>query len=149
MSGTLTLLFANNAVSTLAQNIGATDTSIVLATTTGERFPNPQAGQYFVATMADAATGTILEIVHCTARNVDTLTVARGQENTTPAAYLAGDYIANQLTAAQMVNASATSPGNIADACQELYSNGGTVPTTGLWLSGSGGNYTLAWSAGS
>ena len=97
-----TLLFANNAASALSGGITSTATTCVLASGTGALFPNPGAGQYFVMTFTDAATGLFNEIVWVTARAGDTLTIQRGQESTSPLSWLAGDFARNQLTAGQM-----------------------------------------------
>jgi hypothetical protein len=94
-------IFSNNASSTLAAPITAGATSITLAAGTGSRFPNPSAGQEFALTLTDAATGTVIEITYCTARSGDVLTVVRGQEGTSAAAFIAGDLSANLLTAGQ------------------------------------------------
>lgn len=84
-------LFANNASSVLASAISSTATVIDLSPGTGALFPNPAAGQQFTLTLNDAATGLVYEIVYCTARSADTLTVVRGQEGTAPVSWLAND----------------------------------------------------------
>jgi hypothetical protein len=94
------LLVANNAVSTLALNIAPTDTSCFLQAGTGALFPNPFPGQYFAATLTSAANGLVREIVYILAISGDTVTsMLRGQEGTTPQAFLAGDYFRCQFTA--------------------------------------------------
>lgn len=95
------LLFANNANSTLAGAINNTATSLQLAAGGGALFPNPGAGQYFVMTLTDAATGLVREIIWCTARSGDVCTIVRGQEGTTAENWLSGDLIANFWTAGQ------------------------------------------------
>lgn len=96
-------VFANNAATTLAAPISATATSLTVQSGTGAEFPNPGVGQQFAATLNDAATGLLYEIVYCTAISADTFTtIARGQEGTTARAWLAGDLIANVPTAGQM-----------------------------------------------
>jgi len=96
---TNSFLFANNAVTTLASGINATATSITLATGTGALFPNPGANQQFAIDLNDAATGQVHEIIYCTARAGDVLTVIRAQEGTSGLSWLAGDYAANKITA--------------------------------------------------
>ncbi len=96
------ILFANNATSTLAGSISNVATTILLAPGSGALFPSPSGGNYFKLTLSDAATGLLKEIVHCTARSVDTLTVVRAQEGTTALAWTAGDIAANLLTAGTM-----------------------------------------------
>ena len=94
----MTALFANNAYSTLASGITDSATTISLTATEGARFPSPTGSEYFYATLID--TSNNLEIVKCTARSTDTLTVVRAQESTTAQAYSAGDRIELRLTAA-------------------------------------------------
>jgi len=94
------LLFTNDASSTLAGAINSTQTNCALAAGTGVKFPNPIPGQGFLATLIDAATGLIKEIVLVTAISGDNVTtMVRGQEGTTAQSYLAGDIFAHQMTA--------------------------------------------------
>lgn len=90
--------FANSAYATLAAGIASGATSITLTTGQGARFPSLGAGDYFYATLIDASNN--LEIVKCTARSTDVLTVTRAQEGTTARAYSAGDRIELRVTAA-------------------------------------------------
>ncbi|MDK6831664.1 right-handed parallel beta-helix repeat-containing protein [Klebsiella pneumoniae] len=96
----LTLLATNNAESTLASAISATDTSLIVSTGTGAEFPDAVAGEsYFKLTLTDAATGAQVEIVNVTARAGDIFTIERGAEGTTPRDWLANDLVANMMTA--------------------------------------------------
>jgi hypothetical protein len=95
-------IFANDASSTLAGPISNSATSVTLSAGTGAEFPNPSAGQQFALTFNDAATGLLTEIVYCTARTADTLTIVRAQEGTVAQNWLAGDLAANLVTAGQM-----------------------------------------------
>jgi hypothetical protein len=95
----MAILWSNNASSTVAGSITATATSVALAAGTGVKFPNPTGGDYFCATFYDQATKTINEIVHCTARVGDTVTIVRGQEGTVASAWSAADIFANLVTA--------------------------------------------------
>jgi hypothetical protein len=97
----MTILFANNAVSTLAGTLSSGATTANLATGTGALFPNPTGGDFFVMTFLDAATQTTREIVHCTARSTDSLTIVRAQEGTTALSWAVGDIAANLWTAGQ------------------------------------------------
>jgi hypothetical protein len=94
-----TFLMSNRASSTLAAPINNVATSVTLAAGTGALFPNPSAGQQFPLTFIDAATGLLTEIVYCTARSGDVLTIVRAQESTTAQNWLAGDVAANLITA--------------------------------------------------
>jgi hypothetical protein len=96
-----TLIFANNAGSTLSGSISNTALSLNLQAGGGALFPNPSGSQYFVMTAIDAATGLLREIMHCTARSSDTLTIVRAQEGTTALNWNAGDLIQELWTAGQ------------------------------------------------
>ena len=97
-----TIVFSNNANTTLQSGINNTATSLTVALGTGAEFPSPGAGQYFVLTLNDVASGLVYEVMHCTSRTGDTLTVVRGQESTSAVAWLAGDYVRSGPTAGQM-----------------------------------------------
>ena len=96
-------LFTNNAFSLLASGISDADTSVAVTGGGGALFPNPTGGDYFYATLID--TSNNLEIVKCTARSTDTLTIVREQESTTGRAFVAGDRIELRLTAAGITEA--------------------------------------------
>ncbi|MFA2400801.1 hypothetical protein ACEA71_08780 [Escherichia coli] len=96
----LTLLATNNAESTLASAISATDTSLIVSAGTGAEFPDAVAGEsYFKLTIIDAATGSQVEIVNVTAKAGDIFTIERAQEGTLPRAWAANDMVANMMTA--------------------------------------------------
>ena len=80
-------LFANNATSLLAANLTNVGTSVQVAAGQGSLFPNPAGTQYFLATIEDNA-GNV-EIVKCTGRAADILTVVRAQEGTVAQAFTA------------------------------------------------------------
>jgi len=94
--------FANSAFATLAAGITNSATSITLTTGQGARFPSLGAGDYFYATLIDASNN--LEIVKCTARSTDVLTVVRAQEGTTARAFSTADRIELRVTAAGLVD---------------------------------------------
>lgn len=96
--------FANSAFATLASGINSSATSITLTTGQGARFPSLSAGDYFYATLID--TSNNLEIVKCTARSTDVLTVTRAQESTTARAFSTGDRIELRITAQGLVDTS-------------------------------------------
>jgi hypothetical protein len=101
----MTVLFSNNASTTVAGSITSTDTAVNVAAGTSVEFPLPSVtGDYFDATFYDAATGTIQEIVHVTAVNTqtDTFTIVRAQEGTMAKAWNPGDTISNLVTAAAL-----------------------------------------------
>ena len=93
----MAIKFTNNAYSTLASGITNSATSITLTTGEGARFPSFSAPDYFLATLIDSSNN--LEIVKCTTRSTDVLTVVRAQESTTGRAYATGDRIELRITA--------------------------------------------------
>ena len=93
----MAIKFTNNAYSTLASGITNSATSITLTTGEGARFPTLTGVHYFLATLIDASNN--LEIVKCTSRSTDVLTVVRAQESTTARAYATGDRIELRITA--------------------------------------------------
>ena len=95
-------LFADNATSTLAANIGPSAVSITLAPGDGVKFPAPSAGQQFTLTLNDAATHLAFETCYCTARSGDVLTVVRGREGTTALSWVIGDLAFNGPTSGTM-----------------------------------------------
>lgn len=79
------IIFTNNASALLAATIDDDDTTVVVAAGFGANFPDPTGGQFFYATLENDS-GDI-EIVKCTARVTDTLTVVRAQDGTTAQAF--------------------------------------------------------------
>lgn len=94
-------LFANNAASSLAASITAAALEITLKAGEGASFPNPLNGDYFLATIFQRAgvTESNWEIVLCTARTGDTLTIQRAIEGTMARGFNVGDVIECRLTA--------------------------------------------------
>ena len=89
---------ANNAFGVLNAGITDSDTTIVLKSGEGARFPSLTAGDYFYATLID--TSNNLEIVKVTARSTDTMTVVRAQDGTSARAYSTNDRFELRPTAA-------------------------------------------------
>jgi hypothetical protein len=94
----MTARFKNNAFSLLASGITDVATLLTVTSSEGALFPNPVAPDYFYATLID--TSNNLEIVKCTARATDVLTIVRAQEGTSNIAYSTGDRIELRMTAA-------------------------------------------------
>ena len=84
------LKIKNRAFSTLASGVSDSDTSWTLATGEGAKFPTT--GDFHV-TCED-------EIVKCTSRSTDVLTVVRAQEGTSAAAHASGKAVELRITAA-------------------------------------------------
>lgn len=95
-------LFANNATGALSTGITSSATSITLKAGQGALFPALSGADYFVATLTqDTGPESLWEIVTCTARTGDVLTVTRAQEATTALAWATAKFEL-RLTAAGM-----------------------------------------------
>lgn len=94
--------YANKNVLKLGAALSTSATTLTLQSGTGSSWPAVSSvdGTAFQATIMDAATGAITEIVTVTQHvvNTDTLTIVRAQEGTTPKAFVAGDYIVIMMT---------------------------------------------------
>lgn len=94
-------LYSNNSKSSLASGISGLVTAITVATGEGTKFPSPTGSDYFLATIVSAA---INEIVKCTSRTGDVLTVVRGQEGTTAKSWSSGTTIEMRVTRDTLTN---------------------------------------------
>ena len=101
-------VFTNGAVARLTSPI--TDVATTIGIDTYVNFPNPSGSDFFIATLVSAVDQNI-EIVQCDARTDGSLTVVRGQQSTTPAAFSTGDTIYHSLTAAAITTLVAASSG--------------------------------------
>jgi hypothetical protein len=99
-----TYQFANDADTELAAPINTVVTTLTVSAGTGVLFPTPAANQPFLATLLDAATQTVSEIVLVTARVGDVFTIVRAQEGTTAKTWSGGDIVANLVTAGTAQN---------------------------------------------
>lgn len=91
------LVLKNNAVGRLASSLAVGSTVLPVSASEGSRFPALAAGDWFpVTVLRDDGT---LEIMRCTARSGDTLTVVRAQEGTSAKTFSAGDRVELRLTA--------------------------------------------------
>lgn len=92
-------IFANNAKSTLLGTLNPGDLTITLAAGTGALFPSGlTTGQYFLVTIESAGS---VEIIKCTSRTIDVLTVAstgRAQENTAALTFPVGSIVEMRVT---------------------------------------------------
>lgn len=104
----------NNVASTLRVQALSSDTTIYLPVGHGARFPTLGAGEYFYATIEDAAGNS--EIVRATARVTDTLTVVRAAEGTTALTFPSGSAIEMRVTAASVVDTAQDAAQAAADA---------------------------------
>lgn len=92
------LIAANNALASLQAPCFASDTTITLKPNEGTRFPEPN-GNLNQAFMLTIQNGALYEIVRCTARAGDVLTVVRGQEGTQAASWPVDSSVENRITA--------------------------------------------------
>jgi microcystin-dependent protein len=129
-------LFSNNASSLLAASINPATTVIQVAS--GAAFPSPTGGNYFVAALVNADGD--LEIVKCTSRTGNLLTVVRGQEGTTAQSWVLNTTrVELRLTSGTMDNllqkSGDTVTGDIDFAANELKNarlTGSTVVVGGI-----------------
>ena len=136
----MSVKFSNNGHSTLAASITSSGTSITVASGHGSRFPSLSSGEYFYATLIDSSNN--LEIVKCTSRSSDVLTVTRAQESTTARAYAIGDRIELRVTAQGLVDATAIANNSIGADELNVSGNG----SSGQYLE-SDGDGSFSWSA--
>jgi hypothetical protein len=121
----MAFLFTNNAASNLTSGITSSDTSITVTTSSGAIFPTITGNDYFMITLVGIS-GTPLEIVKCTARTGDTMTIVRAQEGTTASAFTGGDKVELRITAGEM-NALVSGSARGGGTDQVFYENGTTV----------------------
>lgn len=91
---------SNNATTRLAASISSTATQISVTAGDGAKFPTLAAGDSFPVTLVKS--DGQLEIVKCTARSGDLLTVVRAQEGTAAKAFTAGDRAELRVTEATL-----------------------------------------------
>lgn len=91
-------IYVNNAAGVLSAGVGPSDPQLMLMAGQGALFPAPQAGEYFWVTIVDPVTFD-LEVVQCTSRSGDTLTVDRGKDGTAARAFLSGAIVEARITA--------------------------------------------------
>lgn len=116
----MSVKFANNAFGTLNAGISNSATSLTLSSGQGARFPTLASGEYFYATLID--TSNNLEVVKCTARSTDVLTVTRAQESTSAQAFAIGDRVELRITAGGLADVAALATLD-ADASPSLSAN--------------------------
>ena len=105
--------FTNNASTKLKTAIVASSTSLVVTSGTGDLFPALGTDEYFYVTLVGEDK---MEIVKVTARDADTFTIVRAQDNTTAQAFSAGDTVELRITAAAF-NGIAEELTDVADTC--------------------------------
>lgn len=126
----MTQLFKNNASGSLASSIGTTDTLLALATGHGARFPTPTGGDHFQLTLVGLDVNgneSTWEIVRCTARSNDSLTVVRAQEGTSALAWPAGARVELRVTAETLDSFTDTAQAAAAAPVQSVFGRTGAV----------------------
>lgn len=93
------ILFTNNAVSTLAGSLTNVATTVSVAAGTGALFPALSGGDYFRAVLVKLVAGVpTYEFIKVTARSTDALTFTRAEEGSTALTFSAGDRIELRLS---------------------------------------------------
>jgi predicted aspartyl protease len=95
------VITANNASSTLVSGISNVSASLTVQLGGGAAFPSPSSPNYFYVTLQDAANN--IEIVKCTARVNDTMTIVRAQNGTTARTFAPGDTVECRPVAAMFL----------------------------------------------
>ena len=94
------VILKNNAFSTLATAITASDTGVVVAN--GSQFPTIAAGEYFYVTLVSQAGQT--EIVKVTARVGNSMTVVRAQDGSSAASFQIGTLVDMRVNVASVLD---------------------------------------------
>jgi len=94
----MSVLFVNNATTTLSAGVGDSATSITV--TDGSVFPSLSGSDYFYLTLEVDSDPTLKEIVKCTARSGNTLTITRAQDGSSARTFSTADKAELRLTAA-------------------------------------------------
>lgn len=103
------VLFTNNATSTLLSSVTSDATTIFVQVADAFEFPAPSAASdYFMVVLENRLVNPVVrEIVKCTARVSNQLTVIRAQEGTTALGWAANVTVSHRLTAAVLANIAA------------------------------------------
>lgn len=126
----MTQVFKNNAYSSLAAELSAIGTLANLATGQGARFPSPAGGDFFLATLIlldGNGAETAWEIVKCTARATDGLTIERAQEGTTARIWPVGSRIELRTTAGTLDSFTDVTQAAAAAPVQSVFGRTGSV----------------------
>lgn len=91
-------VWANFARSTLAEGVSADATELRIRALDASLFPSPDYDEVFSVVLWSEDLESF-EVVYCTGRAGDLLTVERGKEGTTPRAFAAGALVVHQVTA--------------------------------------------------
>ena len=126
----MTQVFKNNAYASLAAELSASGTLATLAAGQGARFPAPTGGDFFLATLIlldGNGAETAWEIVKCTARATDGLTIGLAQEGTTARIWPVGTRIELRTTAGTLDSFTDTTQAAAAAPVQSVFGRTGAV----------------------
>lgn len=126
----MTVKLKNNVYGFLLNAISGADTGITLTAGGGAAFPALGAGEYFYATISNTAGG--FEIVKCTSRSVDALTVVRAQEGTGAQSFPANSRIEMRITAQSILDAITDVAGGTTAASVSIADAGGYYTGTNV-----------------
>lgn len=94
----MAVIISNNATSLLQSSITGASGTITVASGDASKFPSPTGGDWAPITIVDTLGN--MEIMRCTARASNVLTVTRGQEGTSAQSFSAGSRVDHRFTAA-------------------------------------------------
>lgn len=123
-------LFANNVAGLLAANVGPSDTAFLLGAGQGALFPAITAGNWYYAVVVHNTLAT-WEVVKVTGKSADTLTVVRGQDNTSAQSFTTGSIVELRPVAQMFREIDWHTVAAIANGLATL-DGAGKVPTTQL-----------------
>ena len=126
----MTQVFKNNAFASLAAKLSAAGTLATLATGQGARFPAPSGGDHFLATLIlldGNGAETAWEVVKCTSRATDGLTIERAQEGTTARIWPVGSRLEMRVTAGTLDSFTDTTQAAAAAPVQSVFGRTGAV----------------------
>lgn len=126
----MTQVFKNNAFASLAAELSAAGTLATLATGQGARFPEPTGGNHFLATLIlldGNGAETAWEVVKCTARATDGLTIERAQEGTTARIWPVGSRLEMRVTAGTLDSFTDTAQAAAAAPVQSVFGRTGAI----------------------
>ena len=98
----MSFLFSNNAIGTLAGPITSAAAALTLNAGQAAAFPAPTSPDVFYATLTDAATQSLIEIVKVTAVSGNVFAIVRAQDGTSALSWLAGDFVSHRVVALEL-----------------------------------------------
>lgn len=127
-------LLKNNAESTLASTASAVATTLTVVD--GSVFPSPGSDTFLLTLTQGSGPETSWEVVLCTARTGNDLTVIRAQEGTTAVEWIAGSKVSMRLTAGFFGGSDAALSDSrewTAETVEQAEAEAGTATTRRAW----------------